>query len=134
MYQLGYDWKYAHEWPTLTTEGFQAKLLATKRGDPLTSRAPLNIVSKPYTCSCEARKSVLVNVLVFINDIFGYHIGDLHFTQLKMRKSTSLGSSGDILCLHELWGVLGMIWFKFIMVCMKFDYGMDDHCNIQHLT
>jgi len=22
MYQLGYDWKYAHEWPTLTTEGF----------------------------------------------------------------------------------------------------------------
>jgi hypothetical protein len=27
-----------------------------------------------------------------------------------------------------------MTWFKFIMVCMKFDYGMNDHCNIQHLT
>jgi hypothetical protein len=47
MFQLGYDWKYAHEWPTLTIEGFQAKLLATKRGDPATSRAPLNVISRP---------------------------------------------------------------------------------------
>jgi len=23
-----------------------------------------------------------------------------------------------------------MAWFKFIIVCMKFDCGMDDHCNI----
>jgi len=22
MYVLGFDWKYADEWPTLTTEGF----------------------------------------------------------------------------------------------------------------
>jgi len=87
MYQLGYEWKYAHEWPTLTTEGFQAKLLATKRGDPPTSRAPLNIVSRPYARSCEARESVLVIALVFINDVFEYHIGDLHFTELKIRES-----------------------------------------------
>jgi len=32
MYALGYEWKYADEWPTLTIEGFQEKLLATKRG------------------------------------------------------------------------------------------------------
>jgi hypothetical protein len=86
MYQLGYDWKYAHEWPTLTTEGFQAKLLATERGDPLTSRAPLN-VSRPCGRSYEARESGLVNALVFINDIFGYHIGDVYFTELILRES-----------------------------------------------
>jgi hypothetical protein len=70
MFQLGYDWKYAHEWPTLTTEGFQAKLLVTKRGDSSTYRASLNVVSRPCARSCEARKSALVNVLVFINDVF----------------------------------------------------------------
>ena len=87
MYQLGYDWKYAHEWPTLTTEVFQAKLLATKRGDPLTSRVSLNIVSRPCARSCEARESAVVNALLFINDIFGYHMGDLYFTELKIRES-----------------------------------------------
>ena len=87
MYQLGYEWKYAHEWPTLTTEGFQTKLLAIKRGDPLTSRAPLNVVSRPCAHSCEARESALVNALVFIKDIFGYHIVNLHFTELKIRES-----------------------------------------------
>jgi hypothetical protein len=70
MYQLGYDWKYAHEWPTLTTEGFQAKLLVTKSGDPPTSWASLNVVSRPCARSYEARESALVNALVFINDIF----------------------------------------------------------------
>ena len=68
-------------------EGFQAKLLATKRGDPPTCRAPLNVVSRPCARSCEARKRALVNVLVFINDIFGYHTDDLHFTELKIRES-----------------------------------------------
>jgi len=87
MYQLGYEWKYAHEWPTLTTEGFQAKLLATKNGDPPTSRAPLNVISRPCARSCEARESAPVNALVFTNDVFGYHIGDLHFTELKIRES-----------------------------------------------
>ena len=87
MYQLGYDWKYAHEWPTLTTEGFKAKLLATKRGDPPTSRAPLNVVSRPCARNCEARQSAVVNALLFINHIFGYHIGDLYFTKLKIRES-----------------------------------------------
>jgi hypothetical protein len=87
MYQLGYDWKYAHEWPTLTTEGFQTKLLVTMRGDPPTSRAALNVVSRPCARSCEGRESGLVNALVFINDIFGYHIGDLHFTKLILHES-----------------------------------------------
>jgi hypothetical protein len=68
-------------------EGFQVKLLATKRRDPPTSRAPLNVITRPCACSCEARESGLVNALVFINDIFGYHIGDLHFTELILRES-----------------------------------------------
>jgi hypothetical protein len=66
---------------------FRQKLLATKRGDPPTSRAPLSVISKPCARSCEARESALVNVLVFINDIFGYHIGDLHFADLIIRES-----------------------------------------------
>jgi hypothetical protein len=68
-------------------EGFQAKLLVTKGGDPSTSRAPLNVVSRPCAHSCEARESALVNALVFINDVFGYHIVDLHFTELIIRES-----------------------------------------------
>ena len=87
MYQLSYNWKYAYEWPTLFTEGFQTKLHATKRGDPLTSRESLNVVSRPCARSYEARESALVNALVFINNIFGYHIGDLHFTELKIRET-----------------------------------------------
>ena len=46
MYALGYDWKYADEWPTSTMEGFQEKLLATKRGssNPPTFQPPLTVI------------------------------------------------------------------------------------------
>jgi hypothetical protein len=39
MYAFDFDWKYVDEWPTLITEGFQEKLIMTKRGssDPPTS-------------------------------------------------------------------------------------------------
>jgi hypothetical protein len=81
MHRLGYDWKYADEWPTLNTEGFQAKLLVTKRGsDPPTSRPPLIIISRPCARTCEARESALLNALLYVNDILRYHIGDLQFT------------------------------------------------------
>jgi hypothetical protein len=73
-------------------EEFQAKLVPTKRGDPPTSEAGLKVVSRSCARSCEARESTLVNVLVFVNNRFP--IGDLHFTELKIR---SLCSSGDIL-------------------------------------
>jgi hypothetical protein len=54
MYALGYDWKYADEWPTLATEGFQEKLLATKRGS---SDPPLlTVVSRPCARTFEARE------------------------------------------------------------------------------
>jgi hypothetical protein len=54
MHRLGYDWKYADEWPTLNTEGFQAKLLVTKRGsDPPTSRPPLIVISRPCARTCQ---------------------------------------------------------------------------------
>jgi hypothetical protein len=81
MHRLGYDWKYADEWPTLNTEGFQAKLLVTKRGsDPPTSRPPLIVISRPCARTCEPRESALLNALLYVNDILRYHIGDLQFT------------------------------------------------------
>ena len=84
MYALGYDWKYTDEWPTRTTVGFQEKLLATKRGssNPPTSQPPLIVISRPYARTFEARESALFNALNYVNDICGYHIGDLHFTEL----------------------------------------------------
>ena len=87
MYALGYDWKYTDEWPTRTTAGFQEKLLVAKRGssDPLTSQPPLTVVSRPCAHTFEARKSALVNALVFINDIFGYHT--YTSPELKIRES-----------------------------------------------
>jgi len=89
MYALGYDWKYADEWPTRTMAGFQKKLLATKRGssDPSTTPPPLTIVSRPYARTFEARENALFNALNYINDICGYHIGDLHFAELIIRES-----------------------------------------------
>jgi hypothetical protein len=84
MYALGYEWKYADEWPTLTTKGFQEKLLTTKRGssDP----PPLTVVSRPCARTFEAKESVLLHALDFVNDVNGYHIGDLHFTDLILQR------------------------------------------------
>ena len=84
MYALGYDWKYADEWPTCTTAGFQEKLLVTKRGssDPLTTHPPLTVISRPYARTFKARESALFNAFDYVNDICGYHIGDLYFTEL----------------------------------------------------
>ena len=89
MYALGFDWKYANEWPTLTTEGFQEKLVMTKRGssDPLTSRLPISVASRPCAHTFEARKSALLNVLLYVKDICGYKIGDLDFAEYKIRRS-----------------------------------------------
>jgi hypothetical protein len=66
MYALGFDWKYADEWPTLTTEGFQEKLIMTKTGssDSSTSRPPLTVVSRPCARTFEARESALLNALL----------------------------------------------------------------------
>jgi hypothetical protein len=84
MYASGYEWKYVDEWPTLTAEGFQEKLLVTKResSDPPTSQPLLTVVSRPCARTFEARESALFNALDYINDICTYHIGDLHFTEL----------------------------------------------------
>ena len=89
MCALGFDWKYADEWPTLTTEGFQEKLIMTKRGssDPLTSRPPLTVISRPCAYTFEARESALLNALLYANNICGYKIGDLHFAEYIIRRS-----------------------------------------------
>jgi hypothetical protein len=78
--------KYADERPPRTTAGFQEKLLITKRGsfDPPTSQPLLTVVIRPYARTFEARESAIFNALNYINDICGYHIGDLHFTELRI--------------------------------------------------
>ena len=88
MYALGFDWN-ADEWTTLTTEGFQEKLIMTKRGssDPPTSRPPLSIISRSYARTFEASKSALLNELLYVKDICGYKIGDIHFAEYKIRCS-----------------------------------------------
>jgi hypothetical protein len=89
MEALGYDWKYADEWPTRTMTGFQKKLLVTKRGssDPPTTQPPLTVVIRPCARTFEARESALFNALNYVNDICGCHIGDLHFAKLIIRES-----------------------------------------------
>jgi hypothetical protein len=85
MYALAYEWKYADEWPTLTTEGFQEKPLPTKRGS--SNPPPLTVVSRHCARTFEAGKSALLHALDFVNDVCGYHIGDLHFIDLIIRRS-----------------------------------------------
>ena len=89
MYALGFDWKYADEWPTLTMEGFQEKLIMTKRGssDPPTSQPPLTVISRPFARTFEARESALLNALLYVNNISAYKIGDLHFVEYIIRRS-----------------------------------------------
>jgi hypothetical protein len=82
IYTLGYERKYVDDWPTLTVEGFQAKLYATKRGSP--NSLPLTVVSRPCVRTYEVRESVLLNTLDFINEICGYKIGNLHFTEFMI--------------------------------------------------
>ena len=86
MYALGYDWKYADEWPTRTMAGFQKKLLATKRGssDSPTTQPPLIVVSRPCARTFETRDSALFNALNYVNTICGYHIDGLHFDELRI--------------------------------------------------
>jgi len=89
MYALGFDWKYADECPTLTMEVFQEKLIMSKRGssDPPTSRPLLTTVSRPCARTFEARESALLNALLYVNNICGYKIGDLHFAEYIIRRS-----------------------------------------------
>jgi hypothetical protein len=88
MHQLGYDWNYANDLPTLTMEGYQAKLHVTMRGcDPSTSPPLLIVVSRPCHHSCEARESAILNVLLYVNDECPYCSSDLYFTDLIMRES-----------------------------------------------
>ena len=77
------------EWPTLTTERFQEKPLATKRrsSDSPTFRPPLTVVSGSCARTFEARESALLNALLYVNNISGYKIGDLHFAEYIIRRS-----------------------------------------------
>jgi hypothetical protein len=56
----------------------------TKRGS---SDLPLSIISRPCARTFEATESALLNVLLCVNDICGYHISDLHFAEYIIRHS-----------------------------------------------
>ena len=75
--------------PTLTTQGFQDKLLVTKKGsdDAATSQPPLIVVSRPCARTCEARESALLNALLYIDGIISCCIGDLHYADFLIRQS-----------------------------------------------
>ena len=82
MTRLGYVWRYAYERPIFTTEGFQAKLLVTKIGDPPTAPARLTALNKPCPHSCEVMESVLLHTLLHLTNVISCCIGDLNFTEL----------------------------------------------------
>jgi hypothetical protein len=44
-------------------------------------------MSRPCARTFEVRESALFNALDYVNDICAYHIGDLHFTELIIRRS-----------------------------------------------
>jgi hypothetical protein len=87
MTRLGCVWRYAYERPVLTTEGFQAKLLVTTIGDPPTARPRMTVLSRPCPQSCEAKESVLLHTLLWLNNVKACRIGDLHYTELILREN-----------------------------------------------
>ena len=121
MYALGFDWKYANEWPTLTMEGFQEKLIMTKRGsfDPLTSWPLLTVVSRPCAHTFEARESALLNALLYVNNICGYKISDLYFAEYIIRHSWTWRWS-TCACMNFVcnW-TLGLDISFIVMTCFK---------------
>jgi len=128
MYALGFDWKYADECPTLTTEVFQEKLIMTKRGssDPPTSRPPLTIVSRPCARTFEARESALLNALLYVNDILSYYIGDLHFAEFIVQHSQTWCSTYVCMnfCVYlDICFRIDLV--KIIMVCINLMNGND---------
>jgi hypothetical protein len=70
-------------------EGFHEKLIMTKRGssDPPTSWPSLTVVSRLCARTFEERESALLNALLYVNNICGYKISDLHFAKYIIQRS-----------------------------------------------
>ena len=84
MKKIGYTWEYAYLSPVPTTAGFQAKLVATKRGKNI--GPSLIVVSRPCNRPAEATESVLCTTLTYISNTCGCRIGDLHYGQYIIKR------------------------------------------------
>ena len=85
MNRLGWYWTWDNARTTLTTDGYQAKLVARKIEEPEVPAgrrpAQLTVLSTPCRRSCEAKEDALVRTLDYISFICGFMIGDLHFSE-----------------------------------------------------
>lgn len=83
MHQLGYQWSYSSEWPTLTTQGWQASVRVHKIAeDPETAPPWVVAYSLPCSRTFQAREGALFNALFHIYDKYHCRIRDLHFEDL----------------------------------------------------
>jgi len=54
------------------------------------SRPLLIVISRPYERSCEARKSALVNTLLYITDGLADEINDMDYNLYVMRRGPNM--------------------------------------------
>ena len=82
IHQLGCHWQYGG--PTYTTYGFHYCVHVSLEPGPVTSPL-LSVISRPCAQTCEARESALMNILLYINDVLGYIMSDIHYTDYHIR-------------------------------------------------
>lgn len=82
---VGFTWRYGAS--TFTTEGIQERIEVVKENS-----APWLIFwSKPCERTCEAKESVLVHALRYINEVLGYEMYDVHFTEYMSKRVAMIG-------------------------------------------
>ena len=87
MPQLGpYKWEFGG--PTPTTHGFQERVRVTNLS--ASRRTLLIVVGRPGARSCEARKSALVNTLLYITDGLADEINDVDYNLYVMRHGPNM--------------------------------------------
>ena len=73
--QLGYDWD--HDSITWTTHGFQAKIrIYLEDGTPVGYT-----FGQPCARRCEARESVVMHAMIYIDFARGYTINDIYYNE-----------------------------------------------------
>ena len=75
MEQLGYRWYYVGSRPT--TQGLQGYLNFALGSSPFAMTLVCSFYGRPCACSCEAKESGLIHILIYLNDVLGYVIRDV---------------------------------------------------------